>query len=186
MSCAEVSCRTNLTSALGAQDRMIKLAKHQAGSAILWAVTLLIGLRPLVDTFALSMRDDDYTYILLILPVSAAMIVLEWRCLGTMLTPSVRIGFVVLAIAVLIACSGRAWSAPQFSDVRLSISMVALVLSWIGAFIFYFGSRASRQVLFPLCFLFGLVPFPQLALNKIIALLQLGSAWAAHLLFAVF
>ena len=76
------------------------------------------------------------------------------------------------------------WSTSLPSDVQLSIRMFALVLSWIGSFILCFGSRASRSVLFPLCFLFGLVPFPQFALNEIVHMLQQGSAFAAYVLFA--
>jgi exosortase len=64
--------------------------------------------------------------------------------------------------------------------------MFALVLSWIGAFELCFGSRASRLVSFPLCFLFGLVPPPQHLLVTIVALLQQGSAWTAYLFFAAF
>ena len=152
----------------------------------MWAVSLLVGWRPLVDTFALSLRYDEYTHILLILPISAALIFLEWRPLRTMVTLNVRAGSVLLAIAVLIACSALGWSASLPSDVQLSMRMFALVLSWIGAFVLCFGSRASRLVLFPLCFLLGLVPVPQLFLNPIIALLQLGSTWSAHVLFAAF
>src|ERR1035437_7174523 len=165
---------------------MTKVAKYQAGLALLWALTLLAGWRPLADTFSLSLRDDEYTYILLILPVSAALIFLERQSLRTMLAPSVRAGSAILAIAVLIACSTLIWSASLPSDVKLSIRMVALVVSWIGAFVVCFGSRASRRILFPLCFLFGLVPLPQLVLNQVIALLQQGSSWSAYLLFAVF
>ena len=165
---------------------MTKVAKYQAGVALLWAITLLAGWRPLADTLALSLRNDEYTYILLILPVSAALIFLEWRSLRTMFVPGVRTGSVLVASALLIACSTFIWSASLPSDVRLSIRMIALVVSWIGAFVLCFGSRASRRVLFPLCFLFGLVPFPLLVLNQIIALLQIGSAWSAYLLFAVF
>ena len=165
---------------------MTKVAKYQAGLALLWALTLLAGWRPLADTFSLSLRDDEYTYILLILPVSAALIFLEWRSLRTMLAVGVRAGSVLLAIALLIACSTFIWSASLPSDVRLSIRMVALVVSWIGAFVLCFGLRASRRILFPLCFLFGLVPLPKLVLNQVIALLQQGSSWAAYLLFAMF
>ena len=165
---------------------MTRLAQHQVGFALLWAVSLLVGWRPLVDTFALSLRDDEYTHILLILPISAALIFLEWRPLRTMVTLNVRTGSVLLAIAVLIACSSLGWSASLPSDVQLSIRMLAFVLSWIGSFVLCFGSRASRLVLFPLCFLLGLVPVPQLLLNAIVALLQQGSAWTAHMLFAAF
>jgi len=165
---------------------MTKLAQHQLGFAALWAVSLLPGWRALVDTFSLSLRDDQYTYLLLIPPVSAALIFLEWRTLRTMVTLNVRTGSVSLAIAVLIACSTLGWPAPFPSDVQLSIRMLALVLWWIGAFLLCFGYRASRLALFPLCFLLGLVPLPQLAVDRIVALLQQGSAWAAHVLFAVF
>ena len=168
------------------QDSMTKVEKHQAGMALLYAVTLLLGWRPLVDTLAMALRDDDYTYILLILPVSVALIYLEWRPLRTMLALSVRAGSAFLAIAALIACASLVWSATLPFDVQLTIKMVALVLSWIGAFVLCFGSRASRQALFPLCFLFGLVPIPLLVLNEIIALLQAGSAWSAYVLFALF
>jgi exosortase len=165
---------------------MTKLAKHQVGLALLWAVSLLVGWRPLVDTFARSLRDDEYTYVLLILPISAALIFLEWRPLRAMITLNVRAGLAFFVIAALIACSALAWPASLSSDVQLSIRMFALVLSWIGAFVLCLGSRASRLVLFPLCFLLGLIPLPQLVVNMIVALLQQGSAWAAHALFAVF
>jgi len=137
----------------------------------------------LVDTFALALRDDACTHILLILPISAALIFLEWRSLRPMIAPNVRTGSALLATAVLVAGLVSGWSASLPPDVQLSIRMVALVLSWIGAFVLCLGSRVSRSVLFPLCFLFGLVPLPQLVLNEIVGLLQQGSAWAAHVLF---
>jgi len=165
---------------------MTRLAQHQAGFALLCAVSLLAGWRPLVDTFALSLRDDEYTHVLLILPISAALILLERRPLRTMITMDVRTGAAFFATAALIACSALVRSAWLPPDVQLSIWMLALVLSWIGAFVLCFGYRASRLVLFPLGFLFALVPIPRLFLDGIVALLQQGSAWTAHGLFAAF
>lgn len=153
--------------------------------ALLLAVSLLVGWRPLVDTFALALRDSAYTHILLILPVSAALICLEWRSLRSTIAPNVRVGSALLAVAVLLVGLVKGWSVSVPSDVQLSIEMFALVLSWTGAFVLCFGSRVSRSVFFPLCFLFGLVPLPQLALNEIVRLLQQGSAWAAYALFSV-
>lgn len=151
---------------------------------LLLAVSLLVGWRPLAATFALALREYEYTHILLILPISAALIFMEWPSVRPMVIANVRAGFGLLAIAVLLAgfAIGAMPSLPP--DVRLSISMLALVTTWIGAFILCFGSRVSRSLLFPLCFLFGLVPFPQFALNEIVHLLQQGSAWAAYGLFA--
>jgi len=148
------------------------------------AVSLVVGWRPLVDTFALALRDDGYTHILLILPISIALILLEWGSLKPLVAPNVRAGSILLAIAILVAgvMTGRSTSLPF--DVQLTITMFALVLSWIGSFVLCFGSRASRSVLFPLSLLFGLVPFPQFAQNEIVHLLQQGSAFTAHVLFA--
>lgn len=56
---------------------------------------------------------------------------------------------------------------------------------WIGSFVLCFGTRASRELRFPLCFLFWSVPFPQFLLTRIVSLLQQGSAVAATLLFRV-
>jgi hypothetical protein len=55
---------------------MTKLTKQKTGLALLWVFSLLVGWRPLIDTFTLSVRNDEYTHILLILPISVALIFL--------------------------------------------------------------------------------------------------------------
>jgi exosortase len=165
---------------------MTKLLQQQAGLAFLWAVSLLIGWHSVADTFALSLRDDEYTYILLILPVSAGLIYIERQSLRATATLDVRMGFALLATAALIACSALGWSAWLASDEQLSMRMFALVLWWIGAFVLCYGFEVARSVLFPLLFLFGLVPLPQPVLNVIVALLQRWSAWTAYVSFAAF
>jgi exosortase len=167
-------------------ESMTELSQHRAGLAILWAVSLLFGWRVLVDTFALSLRDDEYTYILLILPVSAILVFLERRSLWKIMTLNIRTGPALLAIAALITCFAWGWSASLAPDAQRSMRMLALVLWWIGAFVLCYGSEVARSVLFPLLFLFGLVPLPQPVLNVIVALLQYWSAWAAYVFFAVF
>jgi exosortase len=163
---------------------MINLSRYQLSSLLLLAVSVLVGWRPLIDTFALALRNDEYTHILLILPISAALIVLEWPSLRSKVTSNVPVGCVLLAAAILVAGFAEG-SSSLSSDVQLSIEMFAIVLSWIGAFVSCFGSRVSRSVLFSLCFLFGLVPFPQLILERVVHLLQQGSTWAAAALFWV-
>jgi exosortase len=165
---------------------MTKLLQHQTGLAILLAVSLLCGWRVLIDTFALSLRNDEYTYILLILPVSVVLIFLERRSLRKMATLSIRTGTALLAIAALTTCLAWGWSAWLAPDALLSMRMFALVLWWVGAFVLCYGSEAARSLLFPLLFLFGMVPFPQSVVNVIVALLQQWSAWAAHMFFAGF
>jgi len=103
-----------------------------------------------------------------------------------MATLSIRTGPALLAIAALTTCLAWGWSAWLAPDALLSMRMFALVLWWVGAFVLCYGSEAARSLLFPLLFLFGMVPFPQSVVNVIVALLQQWSAWAAHMFFAGF
>jgi exosortase len=88
-----------------------------------------------------------------------------------------------LVIAVLTATFAIVPFRMLPPDVQLSIRMFALVLFWIGSCLVCFGSRVARALLFPLCFLFWLVPFPHSVLTAVITALQQGSAATAHWLF---
>jgi exosortase len=152
--------------------------------SILTAISLAIWWRALTDSFALALRDDQYTHILLILPVSVALIFMDWKSPETSTGLSLRVGSGLLATALAVVVIARTGILPLHSDEQLSLSMLALVLWWIGAFIFCFGTRTLRRSLFPLCFLFWIVPIPEFLLNPIVRLLQEGSVASARLLFA--
>jgi exosortase len=145
------------------------------------AGSLAVGWRPLLGTFALALRRDEYTHLLLIVPISAALIYTEWPSLKGDSKPDYGIGLALLLAAVLVAVGGKFTAE---SDTRLTWAMLALVTWWLGAFIVCFGVRTFRALLFPLCFLFCLVPIPELTLNRIIAFWQHGSALSASLLFS--
>ena len=156
---------------------------HETYLSLLLAVSILAGWHALREPLVLAARDDQYTHILLILPVGLAMILPHWRTLRAMATLNFRAGVAVLSVALLIAGLSVGWSTRIPGDVLLSIRTFALVLWWIGSFVLCFGYRCARSVLFPLLFLFGLVPHPQSALNAVVVLLQQGSAWTASLFF---
>jgi exosortase len=152
--------------------------------SILGAISVAIWWRPLTSTFALALHDDQYTHILLILPISAALLFLDWKLPGPSSGLSVGFGSVLMVIAVLLTAIVRWGVIAQPSDVQLSLNMLALVVWWIAAFLLCFGNSAFRRAVFPLCFLFWMVPFPDFVLNPIVALLQQGSAAAARWLLA--
>ena len=120
----------------------------------------------------------------MILPISAALIFMDWKPPEPFERLSVVVGSVLLAAAASGIFFMKWGAVALFPDERLAANMLALVIWWIAAFILCFGLRATRRALFPLCFLFGLVPFPDFVLNPVVKLLQQGSAAAAHLLFA--
>jgi exosortase len=61
--------------------------------------------------------------------------------------------------------------------------MFALVTWWMGSVLFCFGARTLQSFLFPLCFLFLIIPLPAFVLDGIVQFLQQQSAFAARLLF---
>ncbi len=146
-------------------------------------IAAAIWFRPLISSFALALRDEQYTHLLLILPISAALIFLDWRSPEPSSRWDKRIGSGLLIIAVVVSAAVRLSAVSLSSDVQLAVNMFALVVWGIGAFVFCFGGRAFRRSLFALFFLFWMVPLPQFVMNPIVSLLQHGSAASAHFLF---
>jgi len=149
--------------------------------ALLIAISLVVGWRPLSGTFELAYLDDQYTHILLVIPVALAMIYLDWQFLARLFKPDVRTGIILLGLAILAGVTQ--FLLTTSADLHLALGMLALVIWWIGAFVLCFGAQASRALLFPLCFLFLLVPIPQVVLKGIVWRLQQGSALSAAFLF---
>ena len=152
--------------------------------SVLGAISLLVWWRPLTASLALALRDNQYTHILLILPISITLIYLEWKSSETSAESRSSFGLILLVAAVAASIVARLQIFPLRLDEQLSVSMLALVAWWIGAFIVSFGTRAFQRALFPLCFLFWIVPIPEFVLNPIVRLLQEGSVASARLLFA--
>jgi exosortase len=164
--------------------------------AILAAASVLFWWRPLSDTFGLALSNDAYTHILLILPLSAALIYTDSKYsrssqndlpaaqIGSQ--PDRGIGLVLLALALMLGCYARWGMSLATGDVRLSLAMFALVTWWIASIVLCFGGKILKLFLLPICFLFFIVPIPNFALNWIVEFLQLQSAWAARIIFRMF
>jgi exosortase len=135
-------------------------------------------------TLSTATHDDGSTQILLILPISLTLILSEWKSLKSKAWPDAWTGASLFAVGILIAISAK-WSSGRFApDVRVALGMLALVILWIAAFVLCLGAKVARYLLFPLCFLFWMVPIPSFALARIVQWLQQGSAFSAWLLFS--
>jgi exosortase len=151
--------------------------------AFLCGVSIAFWWRPLIATLRLAVGKEAYTHILLILPLSIGLIYMQGKTLPLRPESSAKAGSLLLAGALLLGGFAR-WSAWALAgDVRLSLSMMALVTWWLASVVFCFGLPAFRSFLFPLCFLFWMVPIPAFALERIVAFLQSGSVLAARVLF---
>ena len=165
---------------------MFRISKRFSLFLVLIAASLLVAWRPLSETMALAWQNDMYTHILLILPVCLFMLFAERRLLLDASSWSFRGGAAVIFGAVTISCCAWIWSASLTADMLLTLGIFALVIAWIGCFLLCFGARLTRKLIFPLLFLFGLVPLPRVALDWSISLLQIGSAWSTHAFLAAF
>jgi len=154
---------------------------------MLLAASLLVWGHTLSTTFNLALRKDAYTHILLIIPISITLILLGRKKQTWKPVPSIRAGSALLVLAALIGIGGLRWGRADIltGDVRLAIEMLAVVVWWIGSFVFCFGGKVFRQTLFPLLFLLWLIPMPEFALNRVIELLQQDTASCARGLFTI-
>lgn len=153
-----------------------------AGFLFLLALSVGFAWTAIEATFQLAWSDDAYTYLLLILPLSLGLIYTQRHTLAPGYEPDRVIGAGVMLVALLVA--GGAICVPQMhGDVRLSMTMLALVLWSVGSVIFCFGFGTFKSFLFPLCFLVLIVPLPHSVVDRMIEFLQHQSAFAAEIMF---
>ncbi len=153
--------------------------------ALLFGASILLWWQALAGTLRLALTEEAYTHLMLIVPLSLALIYFErgtffWHSEG-----SATAGVLLLAGALLIVGIAR-WGTPGLNaDLRLTLNMFAIVIWWIASVVFCFGVSAFQRFLFPLCFLLGAVPIPAVVLKGIIPVLQNESASAARVLFQI-
>jgi exosortase len=152
---------------------------------VLFMGSLLAGWRPLFTTLRLAAENAEYTHILLILPVSLALIAARWKSARNLPATKTNVAAFVMSISAATAVASLLLAVRIAPDIRLSLNMLALITWWIGTFVLCFGSAAARMLAFPLCFLYCMVPAPGFVLDELINLLQNSSAFCAELLFGV-
>jgi exosortase len=148
------------------------------GLAVLSAIVFRRALWTVVGS---SLDLDKYSHILLVAPVSAALLYLARKKVLARVSYSKAGGF-----ALLLLVAGFAYASTQsgaFSESGyLSLSFLFFVSWCLAAFVCCYGVQAFRAAPFPLLFLLLMVPLPDSVLERTIAALQNGSADATCLL----
>jgi exosortase len=153
------------------------------GFAGLCTLAVLAERHALATTFSLALNREEYTQILLVLPIVAALIFLDRQVFKSRAASGLLWGSIICAVSGTLAALAKL--VPGFqSDSRLALSMLALVSWWAGALVLCFGTRVGRALLFPLGSLLWMVPIPEFAQAHIIMFLQQWSAFAAQVLFS--
>lgn len=140
--------------------------------------------KPIYRLLNLALRDDTASHILLI-PFISAWLLYSNRAAREPVSNSVR-----WPSAILLFLSGLSfWFAAtcRFCTTRDSLSgySLSLILAVIAGFVLVFGFSRAKDLAFALLFLLLAVPIPDAPLNKIIHILQIGSAQVALIFFDI-
>jgi exosortase len=152
-------------------------------SCVLGLASIVLFWGPLHQLVSLSLSDSRYTHIILIPVIAAVVMFLERRRIFSQIGSRSRIAlpFLAAGLAMYGLLALRVFNPP--ANCALSLVMLAIVLAWVAGFAVCYGARAFKAALFPLLFLLLLVPIPFDLMDKIISLLQSGSAAATYVLF---
>lgn len=143
------------------------------------AIASALFARPLASFVRMSLAQDDSSYLLVIPFISAGVLFIERRRTFADLSTDRGLAAMFLGLSGLGAIT---WHfAP--SDLQLTAAVLSLVLVCIAGFALLFGKSAVRSGGFALLFLLLMVPPPSFILDRIIYLLQVGSAWLTQLFF---
>lgn len=147
-----------------------------------WLVLCCLAFaKPLFAVAQYASKNDNASHILLIPFIVSWLIYLDrQKIVPRSLDLAVAFWFALPAtILSTIVIRG------SFADVSVSLAMsiLALILFLVTGFVALFGRGSARSAWFPLAFLLFMVPFPEPLLNRVIYLLQAGSAAVAEGLF---
>jgi exosortase len=148
-------------------------------------ITVSVGLwwGSLAATLGLALGSDAYTYILLVMPLAAALVYFEQHKGPASPTSRKWAGWVLLTLGLLARLTTLLKIIHLSAGNTLCLNMLAVWISWIGSVVLCFGMYTCRRQLFALCFLVLIVPLPDSAINWITETLQYQSAVTATQLF---
>jgi len=146
-------------------------------------VTLVIFNDSIRKLATLSFQNELYSHIILIPFVSGYFIFSKRKALFSDARYSFVSGIVMILIGMVLYSIGLIQESSLTENDSLSLVVFSAVTFWIGGFVFLYGFESFRIAAFPLLFLFFLTPIPDAAVEKVILLLQMGSAEVAYVLF---
>ena len=139
-------------------------------------VSMLIG-------FSFQIQNHHYSHVVLVPLVSASLLLLGRKRIFSHVETRWGAGVGLLVGGALLYSLGQGYSASLSENDHLSIMILSVVIIWIGGFVLCYGIRAFRSGLFPVLFLFLMVPIPDIFLNRVIFWLQTGSAEVSYAMF---
>ena len=164
-------------------DSETPLSKRWLWFSVWIVFSLIVLVKPLAELVRLSLSQDDASHLILIPFISAAIVYLERHRIFLLFSWDKVLGGIFLLLASLVTLVSYFVKTPPSAGLQLAGWILVLVLLWASGFAFVFGRAALRAACFPFLFLLLMVPIPSFLLDRVISLLQEGSAWITGVLF---
>lgn len=152
-----------------------------------WLVlSCLVFIGPLVALVKLAASSQDASHVLLVPCISAVVLFIERHRIFQNTSWSPICGTSLLFVAIGVSIISTRIFDSSWPDLRAFGLIFALGLVWVAGFVAVFGTYAARAALFPLLFLFLMIPQPDFLLGQAIYWLRAGSAWITGIFFDLF
>ena len=146
--------------------------------------TLLISLfvfwAPLRGLIKFSGNSED-SYIPLIPAISAFLIFARKNVILRNAKPSPWVGSSIVSGGILVFVLGNLSHVASIG--RLELSALAIVTTWWGLFVLFYGTQSMRIAILPLSLLLFMIPAPEAVMSAVIEFLRHGSAVLSYHLF---
>ena len=146
----------------------------------------LIFVRTLSNLVAFAIHYEYGSHIPLIPFMSAYLIFVQRKTIFSSVQHSFRTGGVLLFLGVASFWTSYAHLVSLSENDVLAWATASIVLISIAGFVICYGSGTSRRALFPLLFLFLMVPIPTFVVENVIFLLREGSTAITMGIFQIF
>jgi exosortase len=150
-----------------------------------YCVAVVFGNWPVLrGLYDLSRRDPSASHLLLIPLVTIALLARHKSIFSAArVTPWAGVGVIIGGFALGWGASLSA--APGGQENALTWGAGALVVMWLGGFLFLYGAEVFRAGLFPLLFLGFMIPIPPAVLERATSFLKAGTAEIVSVLFSL-
>lgn len=137
---------------------------------------LLLFFSPLKELLKTYWNDGTLTYIPMVPIISAFLIYNDRNEIFSCRKSSNLAGYASLVTGMLLFALSGMHNEVIAPDSSGALTVVSLILVWVGGFIIVHGMEVTRKAAFPLLFLLFAVPIPEIVMDHVVTLLQRGSA----------
>jgi exosortase len=146
---------------------------------------MFLPLKDLLYSQAGGRFYEYYSHVYLVPLVSAYLLYSRREEIWSVVKPASKAGLALTVLGIIGYGAALAQGPSAAAIDGVSWKMASLLTAWLGAFLLFFGIRAFAAGLFPLLFLFFVVPLPTWLMDHFIYALQVGSTWTTALIFSL-